>query len=364
MEFDTVNADSKYDLYLINGYAAGAVLVESGSSTVYGVLLGTGQSTFSNTDDIAKILTADGTVQTYDIDTAGTVLVAGNKGKIVGYSINDDGTIDGEAADTNYVGNYAEGAGTAIPDMTSKGLIAGRTVVDDVVVFDYDGATGGNWATDSVDEDYYDVLGYDALKDAEDMVGVYVYNEDGDIVAVYTNSGVSASNTVLGFYVGYANATNGSDAIYDIELLVNGESKNYDTVKRSKLNVVGTALDSLSANTIVSVKLNADGEITSISDTLTSTTSDDPKTDFGANDYIQFTTSYDTLVSRSGNKLTLKNSSDAEYIINVDGAAVYKMVGSALDADEYTLSDLEAGDTVTVYQFSEDSDTWDVVIFQ
>ena len=358
----TVNAESDYDLYLINGYAAGAVLVESGSSTVYGVLLGIGNSTFA-TNDIAKILTADGTVQTYDIDTAGTVLVTGNKGKIVGYSINDDGTIDGEAADTNYVGNYTNGEGTAIPDMTSKGLIAGRTVVDDVVVFDYDGATGGNWVTDSVDEDYYDVLGYDALKDAEDMVGVYVYNADGDIVAVYTNSGVSASNTVLGFYVGYANATNGSDAIYDVELLVNGESKNYDTVKTSKLS--GTAIAGISQDAIVSIKLNADGEITSITDvTANKTAKADPQTDFGTYDYIQFTAAYDKLVSRSGNKLTLKDSSDVEYIINVEGAAVYKMVGGHLDADEYTLSDIEAGDTVTVYQFSEDSDTWDVVIFQ
>lgn len=123
----------------------------------------------------------------------------------------------------------------------------------------------------------------------------------------------------------------------------------------------------VSENDVVVAKFDSNGNITKLTKAA-SETRFIPSTDFDK-DYVVFDSSkYTTFKERSGNKLTFKDSDDNTYTLNVAGAAVYKMVGSNVTADDdYALSDLSDVakiDSVKVYQFSEDSDTWDVVVYK
>lgn len=335
---DNVTTEQDVDLYLINDYAAAIIKVADNEDIEYGVLLKVAKTTWGDTQ--AKILTAEGEEATVDVDENNGVFESANYGWVIAYSVNDDGTVNGETC--TYGDTYT--AENTMPAMTAKGLIAGKDVVEDVVVFDYDG-------DDPSDADNYEVLGYNDLKNAEDIEGYFVMNKDGDIVAVLSTAGVTSKDTLVAFYSEATPAKSGSDTIYEVEIMTGGEAVTYDTK-------AGLTVEGFNSGDIVKVTFNADKEITKLERT-TAKEAADPTDDFGTANYVLFNKG--GLVSdKSGNKLTIAN-----YQINVQGAAVYKMVNGKIDADEYSLSDIVKGETtVAVYQLSDESDTWDAIVIQ
>lgn len=334
---DKVTTEQDVDLYLINDYAA-AIIKVADKDIEYGVLLKVAETTWGDVQ--AKILTAEGEEATVDVDENNGVFDRANYGKVIAYSVNDDETVNGETC--TYGDTYT--AENTMPAMTAKGLIAGKDVVEDVVVFDYDG-------TDESDADNYEVLGYNDLKNAEDIEGYFVMNKDGDIVAVLSTAGVTSKDTLVAFYSDATQAKSGSDTIYEVEIMTGGEAVTYDTK-------AGLTVEGFNSGDIVKVSFNADKEITNLK-LATAKEAADPTDDFGTANYVLFNKG--GLVSdKSGNKLTIAN-----YQINVQGAAVYKMVNGKIDADEYSLSDIVKGETtVAVYQLSDESDTWDAIVIQ
>ena len=355
--FDNAKSGDDVDLYLINDYAAAVVKVsEDEADTVYGILLATGWADMSDGNGKAKILDAKGSVATYEVNEIPTGFDP-DIGDVVAYSVNEDGTID-------FAGDYYESATGVVAldkdSMSSKGLMKGYEVLETVAIFDYSGEDTTQKELQKADN--YTVFGYSDLSGAE-VTGFAVLNKDGDIAAIYTTAGLTSTETetFVAIFGSYKDASSGEDPIYDVKLYMNGESKNYDTADNT-VNV-----DFQDGNVVV-VTLNADGDIKKIesadafeSETVVSEFKD-------TYDYVSFKNSGE-VTAKDGNKLTF-----GTYTINIEGAAIYKWKEGKIDADNYTKSEITAatgtpgeagyvpGDSVYVYQFSDGSDTWDVVV--
>jgi hypothetical protein len=332
----TIDTETNVDLYLINDYAAAVVPEEVTTDINYGVLLQVANTQWGDVQ--ARILTADGSVLTATIDEDELNVFTGEYvGYIIAYSVDEEeNTVSSEEWKESVWYN-------PMPEMTAKGKIAGKTVSEEVTVFDY---TGGDYTKAK----NYDIYDYAALEEASGIEGYFVTNEDNEIVAIYSVAGVSAKETFLAFYASLEPTKDGSTENYDVTVLTDGVEKTYATKDRS---VFGDYEPE--SGDVVAVTIDAKKVITKI-EYAEGMGSMDPVTSFGDYDYAYFDGSK-WVDAIDDTDLTMGN-----YTINVEGAAVYKMVDGVITADDYSLDDIEEGMGLGVCQLSEDSDTWDAIV--
>ena len=344
---ETLAVENSYDLYLVEGYVYGSVLVEETTDTLYGVFLDAGyeEDAYGNDTVYAKIFTAEGAEAEYvvDSDYAGYRAPADNT--LVAYTLNEDGELDSIEAATEAVTAAEE------KSVSANGIFDGKLVDDSVVVFNDD--------NNDVDDPAWAVYGYDEFAAAEDGIAcTYIVNDDGDIIAVYTTdeSLISRTTTVIGFYLGedYDVYTEDADGdYYTMSYMVNGATKTYTTINWS--DVTGSV--SWNVGDIHVLTLNADGEITAMADPSFDVGT--PTDDFGAYDGI-YNEKAD-IVAVKGNNINVGTEAtpDLQYV----GSAVVYTINADGEFVKSSLSKIKAGYDVYFFQLDEASEAWDAIVW-
>ncbi len=170
-----------------------------------------------------KMVTEDGKEAIYVIEEDYAKKVASYKeNDVIAYNLDKNGEIDKIEAVTTY----------AAVKLTAKGFLDGYKVVDDVVVFEYDG------------EDYTAATLADVPVNEKLGKTVYGLNSDKEVVVIILDSEAGDNaDSVYGVYVDAGKVENADEkVVYAVDMLVDGEAADYltnDLLAKEKMPVAG-----------------------------------------------------------------------------------------------------------------------------
>lgn len=330
-----------------------------------------------------ELLTKDGEMSVFEFnkkDDGSTFenAAANVEGNVVEFDTNAAGKItDIEDADNLVSGNGKK--------LSSKKTLAGRSVVDDVVVFVLDtaGADVQNSAIDDIDNCYVGTLADVAVDETFANNNLYYgLNKDDkvDVIVVKYDSAANETEKTMGFITAYGTAKNADgDNVYDLDVLIDGVAKSYQTEDRSDIALITGA-----GNTTSLFKFSFRGDVISDVKLAAVEANDEVKTEFAtgkdAVGYVDASIQNDSttvgsikayvVTERKDTKLNFGvDASDDPINQWVDGAKFYKGV---LSKDKTTIKNFEVaklsdmsrdGGVVVLLQLDEDSDNWDTVLF-
>ena len=206
-----------YDSEKISGESEYAVVLE----------VANGEKGLNGKDALVKLFLADGTAKTFKIDSdiEGYTTVAGTNitistaatklttGAIVKFSVDKDGVIDAIEAKND---------GSATKAISAKGTFNGNVIQKTAVIFCFNGS-------DRTDEDYYSVVKFESILDAESANAKYVLDTEGKEIVAMLITDFTTDEEVYGLFNGYAYVDGDYDCTVDV--LVGKETKTYNTSK-------------------------------------------------------------------------------------------------------------------------------------
>ena len=354
-----IGVEKTYDLYLINGYVAGAVLVDDNSTELYGILLGFKTNTGFGSDATydVKVVDANGEEVVFAIEddnaieTSVTSISATNK-PLVTYTLNDDGEVDSMVAANSSAGSQLSNA-----EMKTNGILGGKEVADDVVAFFYDS-----------DDEEWSVYGYKDLEAAEAVSTDYVILDDATLVAMKLTSDISeADNEVIALVTdAYQYNVSSTKSYYELTALVDGKEVTYTTAAATTDAWNGKAVDKLYV-----LSFNADNEVSKVVAVTPDYTNDiaDSIADNHVNVYRagagDGTNPAYAVYGKSGSSLDIASSVDTYNYLSVGYLYVF-------DGSDWSVEKLNTlsfgtkggatGDSVMFIQTSEDSSTWNIAV--
>jgi len=344
----------KYDFYLINGYVFGQDVVEEISDTLYGVYLDKATPTDDFSDDldtIVKIVDTNGDKVVYTVDEDCDLQSFGEDDALVAYELNDDGEIKAiskAAANTNFN-----------KEMKTNGVLNGKTVAEDVVVF-------------YLNDDEWEVYGYADLEAAETVdAASYIMNDDEMAAVLLATALTDTTDDVFGFITAVSPAKD-ADGYYDtVTAFVAGEEVTYDSVAKSTEGAK-VAVDKAG---LVKITLNADNEIEAVeyADCQAVEEVSDDFTGYevaflkgvGSDSVNAVDVAKDTyaVAEKSGTSINIGSTENKNYQ-DLNGAVVYFYNAETQKLEISKFSSIKVGYDVLLFQTSEDAPTWDLVVFQ
>ena len=350
-----VAVENTYDFYLINGYAAEAVVVDE-VTELYGIYLGYKEDGgYSDDSDVytVKLYTPEGEkIYTVDADYA---LGAGyksatpgatpaNANALVKYTVNEDGELDSIEAASAW----------SKSGKMSNGYYNGASVEEDVVAFCYD-----TIAEEWIVYDYADLEASDGIETDTAFVDSKLY-----AVKLDNNATLTSADTVLALVTDVTQVkTNnaGTKGYYEVSALVDGVETEYATAVGT-FGTSGTEAWSKEASRPVDkfyvLTLNADNEVSVV--TLA-------KKDVSATLNDAFATGQDVNVN-SNTAVPVYGKDGSVLDTNSDANVFDPMAINVLyvfDDGEWTvekLNTLTFPSNITFVQTEEDASVWNIAI--
>jgi hypothetical protein len=182
---------------------------------------------YGNNTAVIQLALADGTVDSFDIDSGEATFIASlgavTAGSIVKYSLNKDGEV-------NDIINQVLTSQATKKELSATGFYNGSAVESDAVYFTADVAVftntigGIQWQ----DKDAYDVTTFDTLKGAE-FTAKYVIDTNGKITAMLLDADATAAGSIYGVVTNRYKGTDADgDMAYYISAMVDGADVNYE----------------------------------------------------------------------------------------------------------------------------------------
>ena len=337
--------ESSYTLYDYNGYYLASVLDEAKDDTLYGVLevYGSDSDIFGNTSASVKIINAEGKEEVLAVDTEKvkaeglpTLDKDDTDDVLVAYTLNDDGEVNKITKATESFAAKAK--------MKTNGVIGGKSVSEDVVVFYNNG---------EVKDPEYVTYGFADLEAADEVAGDYITNADGDIIAVMLSKSLEADETILGFVTDVESYETSDGYQADVTALVDGKEVSYTTVAAESAPAIQKS------TSLVEFVLNKDGELKEVV-AVEPRPANEIQENFADGVKAYFLSGI--VNDKKNNSLNLGTDESKNYQA-VNDAYVY-FINADGDMEISSYAKIKTKNEVTLYQTDADSSAWNIVVFK
>ena len=356
-----LDVKNTYTLYDYNGYYLASLMEEEVSNIEYGVLevYGSDEDIFHNTSASVKMIKADGKEEIIAVDTDkikadGQPKLDGNDfdDALVAYTLNDDGQLNAINKDGEKTIKVEDFKASA--KMKTNGVIDGKAVSKDVVVFYNVNREEKPSEAKPAEAPKYEVYGFAALEDAEEIVGKYICNKDGEIAAVLLTKPLEATKSILGFITDVETYKNTDGKVQaTVKAFVDGKEETYTTV-------AGYGADLKKGTTLVKFELNKDGELKKADGAgVDEVTLEQGIQDKIAKDAVKLP---GTVTDKKNDSLNLGTKENINYQAVV-GADVY-FINEEGDLEISSYAKIKDNSEVTLYQTDKNSSSWNIVVFK